>query len=152
MTLSAFDLRMMLFEAGIAEAVTAPMGDATYMPCKADWLLTDFHGWLFRALKALDISEYAAESGDCDDATNLFITFARILHRRTPEGRGHALPLGYFGFKLTPNAPAGPAQQSHAIVWAVTSDRGILFIEPQVIGKVMVLTKAQIASCHRCSD
>lgn len=151
MRLSQFDLRISLSIAGIPEAAVAQLSDQSYMPCQADWLTGDFHRWYFRALESLDVRGFQNESGDCDDYSDLFCALARVAHRRTPEGQGVALPIGRLHYLRAPNAPMG-AQQGHAIVWAETSDAGLVFIEPQVLGRIERLTKQQLASCTRCSD
>lgn len=152
MTLHSHQLRATLLAAGIPFAAIVEPSDASYKPCESGWLLDDFHGWYFRALEAFGIREWTAESWDCDDFTDLFCALARIAHRRTPEGKGHGLPVGRLNFLQVPGAPHGPQQKKHAIVWACTSDKGLIFIEPQTLHRELKLTIPQLNSATRCSD
>lgn len=152
MFLTGDAIRSALITAGIPAAVVGESSDATYKPAQSGWLTGDFHRWYFRALEAFSIRDFTAESGDCDDFTDLYCALVRIAHRRTAEGKGTALPIGRLNFLQAPNAPIGPAQQKHALVWAITSDAGLVFIEPQVLGRTERLTVAQLNSATRCTD
>lgn len=151
MTITANQYHGELVELGIPPFRIAEMDDAVFMPMQSSWLLGGFHRWYFRALEAFDIRPFADEAGDCDDFTGLFCSLARIAHRRTPEGKGTALPVRRFNFARIPSA-IGAAQQRHAIVIARTSDLGLIFVEPQVLGRRETLTPDQIQSCTKCSE
>lgn len=149
MTLTTEQVRSCLIAAGIPAWSIVELSDATYKAPLADWLTGDFHRWFFRALKALDIDQYEPEGGDCDDFCDLFCVLARVAHRRTPEGKGHALPIGRINFS---KFPGHAVPERHVLVWAMTPDRGLIFPEPQIIGRVESLTVPQLNSVTRCSD
>jgi hypothetical protein len=138
-------VRQALVAAGIPPAAIWPLSDSLYLPCLADWVTGDYHRWFVKARTALGIEAYEPESGDCDDAADLFATLARVAHRRTPEGKGAALPIGRINFSPSPAV-------YHAINWALTSDHGVIFPEPQVLFRVERLSVLQLASITRCSD
>jgi hypothetical protein len=132
-----------------AWAIDEP-ADVVFMPMESRWLLEDFHRWYFRSLDALEIRSFDPERGDCDDFSGLFCVFARILHRRSAEGKGYASPVAWLNLSLRPEL-SGQDTQRHRCVCARTRDRGLLFIEPQVLGKVYQFTVPQLSSCTKFS-
>lgn len=153
-TINGTQLRIHLAAAGVPAAVLAEASDASYRPCTAEWLAGDYHRWFLESLAAFGVREYSAEDFDCDDFVDAFATFARIAHRRTQREQGlspAALPIGRLNFLRLPHLPPSAAQK-HALAWAFTSDRGLIFIEPQVLFRVETLTRDQLASATRCSD
>lgn len=145
MTLTGPAVRSQLVAAGVPFFLVSEMVDAVYKPCEFAWLTGDFHSWVLRSMSALDIRDFTPESGDCDDFCALFATFARILHRRAPDSAGTALPIGRLSYMQTPTV-------KHSINWAITRDRGLVFPEPQVLGRVESLTPAQLVTCTHCSE
>lgn len=145
MTLTGQQLRAALIAAGIPPAAILPFADDLYQPCRADWLTGDFHRWFLKALEALDIRAYEPGAGDCDDFASLFASFARIAHRRTPHGKGAALPIGPLWYDTLPRS-------HHAICWAYTVQKGVIFPEPQVLFQVNRLSALQLQSITRCSE
>lgn len=146
MTLTGHQLRATLIAAGIPPAAIWPLSDNVYMPCRAAWLTGDFHRWFMKTLEALDVRAYSSESHDCDDFADLFAALARVTHRRTVgPGVAAALPIGRINFQTLPGT-------YHAITWAMTSDRGVIFPEPQVLFQVNNLSALQLQSISRCSD
>ena len=116
---------------GLLRAVIK-LGDADYNTPRADWLLGEFEGWFRDALRRLGIEAYVDEAGDCDDYADLYAVLARVCHRRMPKCAGTALPVGVLHYRTS-------AGNGHAINVALTSDRGLLYIEPQT-GKTVTLT------------
>lgn len=138
---------------GIPAAAIVEPSDLVYRPCRLEWLMGDYHRWFMRAIEQLGVSVPSPEDGDCDDFTDMFCTLARIAHRRTMKAEGlsgAALPIGRMNFLLRPDEPVDN-KGKHAIAWAYT-DRGLVFPEPQVVGKTYSLTLNQTQSCSRFSD
>jgi hypothetical protein len=119
-------------------AAHARLADASYAPPRLDWLTGEFDRWYRQALRAFAIEAYVAESGDCDDYADLYAALARICHRRMPDSAGAGLPVGVLHYVSL----AGP----HAVVLAITSDAGVVAIEPQRPGHVLTLTRAERSS------
>lgn len=123
-----------LLRAGVFHAsASVRLGDAFYAPPALDWLLKEFDRWYRQMLLRLGIVPYVAEAGDCDDYADLYACLARVCHRRMPGVEGAALPVGILHYEA---AGLGP----HAINVALTSDRGLVFIEPQRVGTVLNLS------------
>lgn len=153
MTITDFQLRVLLVSAGIPAAVVYEPDDSLYLPCRAEWLLGDFsRWWRNQAAPALGMDNYSPESADCDDAVDCHNTLARWAHRRTPEGQGKALPIGRLNYAQIPGAPPGALQRRHAVAWAITPDRGLIFVECQAIFSELKLTVPQLNSATRCSS
>lgn len=132
-TLQAELIRVGLFHAA------APLSDRSYAPPRLSWLTGEFDAWYRTVLARLSIAPYVAESGDCDDYSALYATLAKICHRRSPGSEGSALPVGFLHY--TQEAGGG-----HAVVVALTSDAGLVAIEPQIAGKTLLLTPKEKAS------
>lgn len=114
-----------LIEARLWHAVPrGQLADAAYAPPRRDWLLGEFASFFRQSLVALGASTYTAESGDCDDYAALYAALARLCHRRTPGHAGAGLPVGVVWY---PQRTGG----GHAVNVAITSDAGVIFIEPQ---------------------
>ena len=126
-----------LVRAGLLHA-TARLTDATYAPPRLDWLLGKFDHWFRESLNALRIAPYVAEAGDCDDYAALYVALAKVCHRRMPSCAGTALPVGFLHYV----SATGP----HAVVVAITSDAGLVVIEPQLPRKTLTLTPAEAKS------
>lgn len=126
-----------LTRAGLLHAA-APLSDATYAPPKLGWLTGEFDHWFRQGLNALAIAPYVAEAGDCDDYAALYTALAKVCHRRMPGSPGTALPVGILHYVST----TGP----HAVVVAITSDAGLVVIEPQLPRKTLTLTPAEAKS------
>lgn len=138
-------MRLNLAVAGLAHALpSGALADAAYAPPRADWLLGEFASWYRQCLQRLELAAYVAESGDCDDYASLYASLARICHRRGWAGeQPAALPVGelhYFAAALGP----------HAVVVALTSDLGVVVIEPQDPTRVLQLTSAERSSAWLC--
>lgn len=120
--LTAADLRLQLALAGM----TAPafIADAAYLLPRADWLLGEFEKYYRASLHALVGSDWSAERWDCDDFADLYAILARICHRRTPGSERTGLAVGSLWYTR-------PGVGGHAINVALTSDKGLIFIEPQ---------------------
>jgi predicted transglutaminase-like cysteine proteinase len=111
------------------------MADATYAPPRFDWLIGEFDHWFRQSLNALGIAPYVPEAGDCDDYAALYVALAKVCHRRMPGCAGTALPIGFLHY-VSANGP-------HAVVVAITSDVGLVVLEPQIPGKLLDLTQAE---------
>lgn len=131
-------IRAVLANAGYGNA-DIRLADNTYAAPTRDWLTGDFYGWFQAVLFAFSCTRYKPESEDCDDFADLFSTFARICHRRTSPDCGAALPVGILWYQ----SPMG----YHAVNIALTSDHGLVVIEPQN-GNVLTLTPEQVASAQ----
>lgn len=129
-----------LMNAGLGHAwPKRPLADAAYAPPRADWLLGEFDAWFRTCLARLGIVPYLPEAGDCDDYAALYSVLARVCHRMMPAPGGYALPIGELYYVAEGRGP-------HAINIAVTSDRGVIFIEPQLPGRTLNLTPAERSS------
>ena len=128
-TLDRSHVAAALMQAGYPASATH-ISDLAYSPPRCDWLTGEFAAWFRSALFALNISTYKAEAWDCDDYADLFAALARMCHRRTSPDSGTALPIGVIHYR----ASSGP----HAVVIALTSDRGLVAIEPQTGGLITV--------------
>lgn len=135
------ELRTKLLQAGIPNAAIY-LGDATYQSPKADWILGEFDDWFRSVLTALDLG-YSTDRWDCEDFSDLYASLARICHRKTADAQAAGLPVGILWY--TPKTGAG-----HAVVVAHTSDRGLLFIEPQTAATEITLNRTQAESCWLC--
>lgn len=124
-----------LVMAGYRSPVVA---DGAYAPPRSDWLTGDFYAWFRSALFSLGATSYKPEAWDCDDYADLFSALARICHRRTAPDSGTALPVGVVHFRQKSGG-------GHAVVVALTSDRGLIHIEPQT-GEIITVTEAEAAS------
>ena len=136
LTLDRVSIAVMLAQAGFRQPITF-LGDATYAPPRSDWLTGEFAAWFRSALFALNVGTYKPEAWDCDDYTDLYAALARLCHRRTSADTGTALPVGVMHYR----SPQGP----HAAVVAITSDRGLVAVEPQT-GALLTLTPAEAAT------
>lgn len=132
------EVRTALINAGVVTPCTF-LADTYYKPCRADWLTGEFDDWFRAALKALDLEKWVEENGDCDDKACLYSVLARICHAKTPGSAGTALPVGELWF--TQKTGGG-----HAVNVAVTSDQGVVFIEPQIRKTVLRLHNDEKAS------
>lgn len=139
--------------AGIPSDSIVEPSDARYAPMNSEWLRLEFHRYFARTMAILYERPfeklYHAEDVDCDDFADLFAALARVAHRRTmardfPDLKA-ALPIGRFNF--WPNN-----EGKHAICWAYSSDRGLIFPEPQVIGKFIDMHSILALTCTRFSD
>lgn len=140
MLLDRYAIMGTLVREGLWHAV--PKGilrDERYAPPRADWLLREFDFWFRSCLPKLGMAAYLPECADCDDYAELYATLAQVCHRSMP-GRGGE-PAGF---------PVGPlyfhprgGQGGHAVVVAMTSDEGLLVIEPQQPGKRLHLSTAE---------
>lgn len=118
--------------------VLLPLTDETYSAPRSDWLLKDFSVWYKDVLNRLGAGTYLAEAQDCDDFADSFKVFAAICHRRT--GVKTALSVGvmhYFPREMT----------GHAINIALTSDKGIIYIEPQTGNMINLTEKEKKSAC-----
>ena len=150
MTITGPELYYAAITAGIPPPVIGTFSDARYMAPDSSWV-ADFHQWFLSTLDAFGVRDYKAEAGDCDDYADLFASFARLTHRRTSPDCNAALPVGRFDFTQNPDEAAA-MQRRHAIVWMLTKDKGLIFIEPQTLFRIEKLTDEQISSCTRFSD
>lgn len=140
-TINANDLRRVLLQAGIPNGAIY-LGDGEYQAPKANWLLDEFDDWFRSMLTALDLG-YSTDMWDCEDFSDLYAALARICHRKTPEATAAGLPVGILWYAQAPDA-------GHAIVVAYTSDRGLIFIEPQIRGKEVTLDQSETKTCWLC--
>lgn len=138
-------MRLNLAVAGFAHALPAgALADAMYAPPRADWLRGEFAGWFRQCLQRMEIASYVPEAGDCDDFAALYASLARICHRRGwAGGQPAALPVGELHYV---SSELGP----HAVVVAVTSDQGVIVIEPQDPARVLTLSSAERSSAWLC--
>jgi hypothetical protein len=130
-------LRAELIRGGLLHAA-APFSDATYAPPKLSWLTGEFDRWFRQSLNALKIAPYVPESGDCDDYAALYAALAKVCHRRMADSEGAGLPVGILHYVS--------AQGPHAIVVALTSDRGLVFIEPQNGDEFLITTEERASA------
>lgn len=139
-TLGAVDVAAVLMTSGLVRTLPR-LNDAEYALPSCGWLLDSFYPWFRSFLQAFGVLEYRAEAGDCDDYAALYAALARLCHRRMAGSTGTGLAVGYMHY-LTANGT------SHAVVVAITSDRGPVFIEPQT-GLTVSLSDAERASAWK---
>ncbi len=136
-TADRITLGLALAHAGLSHAA-APLADSAYQPPTRDWLTGEFYAWYRSCLFQLGCTGYKAENWDCDDFADLFAAFARICHRRTSPNAGAALPVGILWY-------VAAGRGGHAVNVALTSDHGLVVIEPQS-GNLLTLTPEEAAS------
>lgn len=123
MLLTSAQLRTHILAAGISTP-TVLTGDLSYKAPLASWLLGEFDDYFRQCLTALGLQTWAAENWDCDDFADLYATLAKICHQRTPGSDGTGIPVGVIWYLQEGTGP-------HAVNAAITSDQGLIFIEPQ---------------------
>jgi hypothetical protein len=129
----------MLVQAGLFHARPTGYQDMRYAPPKADWLTGEFYAFFRATMAALNTLTYVPESGDCDDFAEQFVSWAKTCHRRTNLHPNAGLPVGSLFYRRDDG-------QAHAVVIAITSDLGLIVIEPQT-GKRLSLTDREKLSC-----
>lgn len=140
-------LRAMLIGAGARKEVCAELADQAYAPCRASWIQGDFQRRFIANLAKWDLAFRSAEKADCDDVADLFITLARAEHRKDARVLYAALPIGRIFF------PAGvAAPTAHVLVWAVTSDEGLIFFDPLKLSARQWIPFEKVWRATRCSD
>lgn len=121
-----------LMRAGILHAAT-PMADASYDFPKSGWVVGEYYKWFRQVLSALQSSAYVNEAWDCDNYADAFKLFADVAHNRMKRATGIAVGVLFYQ-----KEGAG----GHAINVVITSDRGLLFVEPQS-GEFVTLTEKE---------
>lgn len=114
--------------------------DQTYACPQSEWLLGPFWSWYWETFTALGVMKWE-RTNDCDDFAMRYATAAKLCHSITKGGVGNPEGLAVGEFWYQQDASGG-----HAIVVAMTPDKGLIFIEPQN-GKEMKLSASEIASC-----
>jgi hypothetical protein len=136
---TAHQLTDFLQTLGIAAWAASPRDAAYRLPAK-DWIFGDF-AKAFESFKAsLGANEYAADSNDCDDFTDLAVWYARFLHSRAKTADSIA-----FGSFIYERDSGG----CHSICAAIVNDPepALVFFEPQNSAQV-TLTPTEIFSCQ----
>jgi hypothetical protein len=124
-----------LIRAGLYHAKPSGYQDITYAPPRSDWLTGEFYAFFRATLAALNTLTYVPESGDCDDFAEQYVSWAKTCHRRMPHCDGLGLPVGVLFYRQDSGG-------GHAVVIAITSDRGLVVIEPQN-GQIFQLTETE---------
>lgn len=115
------------------------LNDSNYVAPHSSWLLGEYDSWFSSVIETLGLA-YSTDMWDCDDFADLYSSLARICHRKTKGALiDHGLPVGIIHFQ---QANGG----GHAVVAAFTSDKGLLFIEPQLRANVVPMTKENLSS------
>lgn len=122
-TISSPELTGLLLSEGVYHCSPVPPSDKTYALPHSTWFQHVFAAWFAEVEEKLGVLPYKAESNDCDDFADRFVVFAKICHANTEGTMGTSLAVSAFWYV----SPRGP----HAIVAAITSDRGLIFMEPQ---------------------
>lgn len=124
-----------LLRAGLFHAKPSGFMDINYAPPRSDWLTGEFYTFFRQTMAALGTLTYVAEAGDCDDFADQFVSWAKTCHRRMPHCAGLGLPVGTLFYRQDSGG-------GHAVVIAITSDKGLVVIEPQT-GKIFELSATE---------
>jgi hypothetical protein len=134
---TAHQLTDFLTDQGIPAWATGPR-DTKYRLPAADWIFGDFSKAFESFKQSLGANEYAPDSNDCDDFTDLAVWYARFLHSKAKT----ADSIAFGSFIYTRDSGT-----CHSICCGVVAGPTLVFFEPQNSTQVE-LTPTEIYSCQ----